>query len=268
MFTIIQERSRVMALDGTAPQLIPVEPKFDLRMLRPFPLNDHLWRLLHEASECVSAMKSLVSQLSYTESVIPDLLQGVQTGLFTQARLVGWQNIIPEEWNPKDVAIGSEYGGHLDKTIFPTRLYGFKCIRHAALWICFWCSRMHLLEALIASLDHLPGPQRVNFHCCRKTLRHDLLTVIEDVCASASFMLGDIDENGCLSMSQNCKGLGPFFLLRGIHVANMVEDVPAHIRMWILKCLDRIGHAKGFKLALRSKKMRNSLVGDGLGEHT
>jgi len=253
IFKMIQKRAQIIALDGSASHLKVQD--IELATPKPPHLISHLWRLLGEVSKCVTVIQNLFADTKVTGSKIPELVKGMETALVTQARLIGWQNVIPLVWKPRYITEeGGDQGSLPRETNFPSRVLVFKEIQQAGLWISFWCSRVHLLETLITGLGYLPEQQRARFPMTRDTLRKDLCVVIEDMCASAGYMLGDIDETGSLKIDQAGNGLGTFFLLRGMHVASKVPDLPQHIRVWVTDCLDRIGYSKGIRIALNYQK--------------
>jgi hypothetical protein len=87
------------------------------------------------------------------------------------------------------------------------------------------------------------------FGISEENIRMMRYMAIDDICCSASYMLGDVDEHGQVVSGSEHKTLGSFFLLRGLFVANTEDNLPLNQRRMVLHLLRRIGSQFGIKAA-------------------
>lgn len=247
LFRVIQAKRQIRALDGTSFQ--PTRGSSDTIALSHIPVRVQLWQLLYDVSDSCSKIQNLISQAVNTDSLGNIALIGaLQNAYSIYSRLLLWQNTIPADWIYGVLSLDG-----LHEAAYPSRLYFFNDIHQGATWMTFWCSRIHLLEKLIEGQTSLQNTGLAAAIPSHNDLHTDILTVVDDICASGPYMLGEINEYGALRVGSVGKGLGAFYFLRGLHVANMVDDIECNRRRWIRDCLLKIGHSRGIKMALRSR---------------
>jgi hypothetical protein len=240
LLRIIQRRRLLRILDGTEP--LPAKSDLDFETLSSTPLIAQLWHILYAIARSCSEIQSNRSQSEL-------LSQTLNRAFSVHSDLVSWQESLFLDRKYQTIAMPKQ-----DEITFPKMIHLFEDVHHAATWLTYWCGRVHLLRSLILGLDALLSRTHTAiFNLSKYELQVDLNSVIEDICASAPFMMEEVNEKGELIINSERKALGAFYLLWGIHVANSVESMPLDQRRWILNCLSQIGHSRGIKLAFRSR---------------
>ena len=171
-----------------------------------------------------------------------------------------WEETVPDFWRycslPPYDAIGEP--DLEDGPIYPKAIYICSGLLQTFGWTLIWCGRIHLLHAMLvyrstltdseALESPLPSVSRIN---------QDLLTMVDNICNMAPFMLGEVNEKGALNAPGRGKAVGAVFLMWTLHVAGSVSIMPQSQQDWIAGRLLHIGHAVGIQQALVLKDFRD-----------
>lgn len=268
LFRLIHGKLQIRELEGSSQQY--ARPEFDLGILSPYPLRVRLWNLLRQVSQTCTVVHDIRARhrqgIGVSDTEVQDAARKASS---VYAHLVAWRHSLTPDCRYSSISPSFLYTP--DTRNYAAKLYVFTDVHQAAMWIGYWCSCIHILQALSHANDLLllqqeTSPVLPRDHSGQEPkslfesdhLRVCLLTVVDDICASAAYMLGEIDENGDLRVllgpRSQWKALGPFYLLRGLHVANLVHGIPAAQRRWMLDRLGQIGHTWGIRAALRARK--------------
>ncbi|KAF2180525.1 hypothetical protein K469DRAFT_639411 [Zopfia rhizophila CBS 207.26] len=259
LFRLIQARRQVESLDGKTPQP-PISSNSKIDIIRPTPIRAQYFRLLRSVALASGKLQAIISQLSTFSVSAIESNEALENALIVKDQLLSWPASLPFSWRYQTITPPSLSPGDLDRPVYNTKFIIFKDIHQGAMWIGYWCSVIALLRNLLNTFVFLEAsdiPHGIPpTHMSKVSLRMSLLSIIDDLCASGPYMLGEIDEWCGLRNGSMGKGIGAFYFLRGLHVANMVEGVELDLvrRKWILDCLMKIGYSKGIRLALRSRK--------------
>jgi len=211
--------------------------------------------LLRDVSRSCSKIQSITKRSSQGLGVIPaDLTETLKGAFSVHLQLLAWEASLPAELKYQACVI-PEMACDNGQPALPTKFISFTGIPQGAMWIAFWCSRIHIIQNLALGLDILRriSDDALELAISKNDLQTHVLKMADDICASVAYMLGDIDEKGDLKVGSKVKAVGPYFMLRGLLVVNMVDDIPTAQRRWVQECLLRIGHQWGIKTALRSR---------------
>ena len=137
-----------------------------------------------------------------------------------------------------------------DDDIYPKAVYVFQGPQQAAAWGVLWCGRIHLLHVMLeyrATLSELeafktPIPSE-------DFIYQELQTMVDHVCNTVPFMLGEVDETGALKPSGRGQAVGAYMLIWALHVAGSVTTTPQAQKDWIASRLSHIGNAVGIQQA-------------------
>ncbi|KAL8829784.1 MAG: hypothetical protein Q9191_001811 [Dirinaria sp. TL-2023a] len=146
---------------------------------------------------------------------------------------------------------------------YPERIWIFNSIQMACARNAFTCGRIHLLQAMLDYRARLAtGASILSALPSETNLRQRLQELVGDICATAPFLLGEVNIQGALNIDARRKAVGAYLLLWPLHVAATVADLPAALETWIVDRMFCIGHAVGIKQALVLK----SYIGKGIPE--
>jgi hypothetical protein len=275
---VIQIRKQIQALSGEPGTSIPGVSTPDV------PIPPHalltragasIWPLLRETSiASTNFQRAAVQVLSGWDAadIVPDGM--LQHALTTYAQLLSWPQRIPEDWKYRVFAPDASLGLGLDAELehalepddlaaaMPRQFYLFSENQRGAMWIAYWCSCIHLGLHLLHNyhffygrpLSADGGGLDLSILPTETEIWEQLLMTVGDICASAPYLLGDIDEHGQLNIGGRRKAMGGFFLLRGLAVANGIENLPLPIRRMLLDYLGRVGYAMGIGKAARRRE--------------
>jgi hypothetical protein len=221
-------------------------------------LGSSLWPLLSKASMSRLKLQATVSQIPISKCHPgTNFNEALQNAVDTYSQLISWSSSVPSEWTFNIFTLLQDHGS--DETQFALKqIHAFRNIQLAALWMIYWCGCIHLVQSLIEGYHIF----RTGYACqsdyngpvmSERSLRDSLSTFVDKICSSAPYLLGDVDNNGEVKIGAESKGLGAFFLLRGLRTANSVDSLSLYQRHLILDYLDRIGSAFGIKSASHAR---------------
>jgi hypothetical protein len=138
--------------------------------------------------------------------------------------------------------------------------YVFPDLQLAGRWTAFWLARLSLLKAMVSCLPCAMQVAPYSAGQLRQRLNRGALalSVVDNICACAPYMLGEIDSSGRIAPDGfGCRAIGAQMLTMGLFTAGLVPIVPVEQKQWIMDRLAYIGHEKGLKQAL---VLRDQLV--------
>lgn len=255
----IHSNIQISRLDGKAPP--PSNTDRVMKALSPLPMRMLLWQLLHEVSASCHRLRAILAGADEgKEYPTRELFQAFEAAQSLHSRLLSWSSLIPPDWGYRVCTLPFSAPSGLESVQLYQRVYLFDSIMHAGMWVGYWCSRIHLSQHLISILALLSQTLDVTvFSLSQDALRSELSTIVDDVCASAAYLLGHVDGQGELMVGKQGKQLGAYFLLRGLYVSSTVDAISDSQRQQILDYLFHIGHARGIQLALRRWREASSL---------
>lgn len=129
---------------------------------------------------------------------------------------------------------------------WPKTFHVYPEILTAGFWNSYRCARILLLSDLL-DYDTRIGPTFVFPE--PNTFQASMLQMINDICASVPFLLGDFDPQGSLQKGAGRMSLGGYFLVFALHVVGYVRIVKDDQLAWIKGRLKRVGYTMGIKQA-------------------
>jgi hypothetical protein len=255
LYQTIQGRKQVRELDGDSPQSPPSYLAIEAPDPFPTSIDTPLWKLLARVSIICFQTQSAIAQ-NYSQNGVP-LCEAIEQGDLLYAEMLAWKSNLADDMQYQSIAMSPLNEEHDILTNFPVEIFIFKDIQHGAFWTGYWCGVIHLVSMLRRGLNALARSRddRASVTSRLSNLGADLLRVVDNVCASVPYMMGDIDENGRLGTPATVKAMGSFYLTRGLQIANKVENIPFAQRQWMLGRLFHVGHARGIKIALKSRDL-------------
>ncbi|KIW63490.1 hypothetical protein PV04_10322 [Phialophora macrospora] len=184
--------------------------------------------------------------------------EDIQTALDLENDIEKWSDQLPQEWKYSEFPQPST-GRHVSiagvnaAKELPEQVYTFKSLHVAANRVALWCCELNLLQAITAGLQLGAAPTGHSHRLPISLLDHvqqKMLRMVDDVCNSVAYLIGEVDSLGRLQDPKQRKTLGSLFLMPLVIRALRVEHVPQHQRKWMLDLLKRIGTMGGIKQAL------------------
>ena len=146
-----------------------------------------------------------------------------------------------------------------DPAAQPEIIHIYHNIFIASVWCFYRCSRLILLLDLIdyearfrraaitpfASADHQQQQQPKS-----AGWQATITTMVDEICASVPFLLGDLDAGGNLQCGAGRMALGGMFLLWPLQVIGVADVMSRTQRVWIKEILRQMGYTMGIKQAI------------------
>lgn len=218
-------------------------------------LGSSLWPLLSKASMSRLKLQAFISQSSIKESLPgTSFSEALQNAFDIYSHLISWSSSVLPEWKFDIFTILQDHGSDEAWSVLK-QIHVFSNIQIAALWMIYWCGCIHLVQSLIESyrIFRTGYAGQSEYSVSKKSLCDSLSMFVDKICSSAPYLLGDVDNNGKVKIGAESKGLGAFFLLRGLGTANSVDSLSLSQRHLILDYLDRIGSTFGIKSASHAR---------------
>ncbi|KAF2762747.1 hypothetical protein EJ05DRAFT_11813 [Pseudovirgaria hyperparasitica] len=252
-------RTQIRELSGEPPYLPRTSE--EIYHLSSHEIENQLWQLLNETAKVTAATHILLSALVNGQLTDRECVQDLlRKGLNTRSDLMAWIDSTPEGW--KFVVVPNINLNNVDQrgSVFPVvpKLISFKDQNHAGIWMGWWLARIQLAQRLLEIIRCLPQ-SRADYplQATKELLQADICSIVNLICASTPFLLGDVDQQGYPSQLNKyhlaCPGLAAYYLAHGMSISNQMPGLNPDVRRFILDTLFRVGHSKGINHALSSR---------------
>jgi hypothetical protein len=249
----IQSRLYISELDGKRPNSSPVQHSI---VRTAIPHHAALWQLFGSTARVCRRMRHLIAsarQNARSNAAIQNVFQQM---FAIHSELATWPMSVSEKDEFCSVSAKEIQGIDSD---FPQVYHVFDSVQHCALWMSYWCIRLQFLEHMKIFISFIETFSAVGSAIPSSgaylldQLNNEQRTIVDQICASSPYMLGDIGEDGKRQTRSNSKALGAFFLLRGLYVAMHIENTTSVQTDYMLDRLAQIGRSKGIAQALRGR---------------
>ncbi len=148
--------------------------------------------------------------------------------------------------------------------LYPLRIDTYPTMAVASLWNSVRCVRLHLFRTLYELFSCLQQHPVLPSHTLPTpaVVRANVLTTVNDICASVPYLLGDIDTNGALRSFRSTAGdrgklSNNIALLWSLHKVCRVPNLEPGLKAWIIRVLERIGTVGEMRQALNLSRMHS-----------
>jgi hypothetical protein len=209
------------------------------------------WHLLSRVSTLCRNIRLLGSQAPLISQ--HELERAIEDATTLDLEFLHWKSTLPLERNYSTRATTNSSEG--EPLVYPAQIHVFIDIQHGAMWIAYWCARLQLLSAIRWGQNFLSSAldQQVPDDLRRNSFTR-ALDVVDEICGSIPYMLGDIGPTWEIQLGSSGKAIGAFFATQALHMANSMECLSLSQSRWIQERLVYIGHARGIKAALESRR--------------
>ncbi len=240
-----------------------------LSKCRELPDESNEW--LNCLEQCPSTHLAMyVYKLSRVRAAVPELLVGDLTQPSTQQRLVqllhqgismdvelqSWSDRMSEPYRYKELSIADAPRQQTTNLLpmQPTNVHVYHDIWVAALWNHYRFARIRLLETLVDCESRLDFSENLEMRLQESSIslrnwNGTIIKMVDDICASVPFLMGDIDVQGNLKRGSSGIALGGYYLLWPLHIASSVRIIGADQKAWIKGRLRHLGTVMGINQA-------------------
>ena len=249
----IQSRLYISELDGKRPNSSPVQHSV---VRTPTPHHAALWQLFGSTARVCRRMRHLTASAGQNTSSNAAIQIVFQQMFAIHGELATWPMSVSEKDELRSVPAEDIHGVDSE---FPHVYHVFDSVQHCALWMSYWCIRLQFLEHMKTFISFVEtfsvGNTTIpsSSACLLDQLSCEQTTIVDHICGSSPYMLGDIGEDGKRQTRSKSKALGAFFLLRGLYVAMHIKSTPTVQTDYMLDRLLQIGRSKGIAQALRGR---------------
>lgn len=237
---------------------------------RPLPVESLSWLSYLDESLPSTQLGICVYSISQICASAPELLIGDISQLPAQQRLKevlgeaismdsklqSWNYNLSEPYRYMELSI-AETPFQQQPNLLPMQpknVHVYHDIWMASLWNHYRFVRIRLLQTLTdcesrLNLTERPEAQMYGSNTNRTTWEDTLVKMVDDICASVPFLMGDIDAQGNLKRGSGGIALGGYFLLWPLHIASSVKIISMEQREWIRGRLRHLGTVMGINQA-------------------
>ena len=142
---------------------------------------------------------------------------------------------------------------------YPKSIIVFTGLPAATGWTVLWCGQLMVLQTMLECRHGMDADQAAQSRLgSESNICQDLLDTVDNICAGAPFLLGEIDDHGALNTHARSKAVGAYFLTMSLHLAGSVTCLSPTQEAWISNRLLYIGNVFGIKQALVLRAYRES----------
>jgi hypothetical protein len=159
------------------------------------------------------------------------------------SELTTWESSLPASWAYRTIPCSS------DEKFYGTAYYIYPSYWNATVWREYCTIRMLVSDLLLTFLGNdLSFPidnNSTKYRTHHRNTVHTLQKVCTDVCASAPYFLGRVNDSPMLNRS-----LGGYHFLWTVFVCACMPSISNSQKLWAIRQLESIGHDMGVHLAL------------------
>lgn len=234
---------------------LPEESNDWLICLDPNP-STHLAMCIYKLSKVRAAVPGLlVGDLTH-QLTQQHLVQLLHQGISMDAELQSWSDRMSEPNRYKELSIADAPRQRTPNPLpmQPSNVHVYHDIWVASLWNHYRFARIRLLETLVDCESRLGFLENLETRLqeSSSSLRNwneIIMKMVDDICASVPFLMGDIDAQGNLNRGSSGIALGGYYLLWPLHIASSARIIDADQKAWIKGRLRHLGTVMGINQA-------------------
>lgn len=218
--------------------------------------STHLAMCIYKICRVRAAVPELLVGDLTQQSTQQRLVQVLHQGISMDAELQSWSDRMSEPYRYKELCIAD---GPRQRTsnllpMQPSNVHVYHDIWVASLWNHYRFARIRLLETLVDCESRLGSPGNPETRLqesssSRRNWNETIVKMVDDICASVPFLMGDIDVQGNLNRGSSGIALGGYSLLWPLHVASSARIIGADQKAWIKGRLRHLGTVMGINQA-------------------
>ena len=218
--------------------------------------STHLAMCIYKISRIRAAAPELLVGDLTQQSTQQRLVQLLHQGISMDVELQSWSDGLSGSYRYKELSIAEaprQQTSHL-LPMQPTNVHVYHDIWVASLWNHYRFARIRLLETLVDCESRLDFPETLEMRLQESSIslrnwNETSVKMVDDICASVPFLMGDVDVQGNLSRGSGGIALGGYYLLWPLHVASSTRIVGADQKAWIKGRLRHLGTVMGINQA-------------------
>jgi hypothetical protein len=165
-----------------------------------------------------------------------------------------WPSTLPPAWKIRAYHL-PVIPAHIDGMVNRKgQVYVFSSLQYGAVYGAYQCSCIHLCQSLQNAYRFIHRQSHGSsfddsFAPSEDEVLESLNSTVDDMFGISPFMLGDVNSEGQVILSNDKRALGAFFLLRSVYVALSVDTLSQAQLRKLLGLLRRIGSEFGIQTA-------------------
>ena len=222
--------------------------------LRELTVNQH-GMLVCETCHFLADTDALIKTISTEIQSIATLENVLQRGFSIHEGLVSWSQEVPDLYKYSTIHVPSCSPEDPSEIYARVSIHLYSNMSVALLWDIHRITRILLLMNLkrcIRALEmygseHSATPNLHQFH---DDVLPGVHSLIDDICASVPFLLGQVESDGNLRLSGPTKALGGLYLLFPLNTILFLKDVDPVRKAWVKDRLTFIKYTVGIQDAV------------------
>ena len=205
LYRLIAGRQRMQELRNYRQEtILSPEPKFN--SFYPTTHGAKLAEILTEASRLKCAVEKPEEAADYG--------MWVDDALTLDRSMQKWSDEAPEKWRyqqvPHNILLPGQDGKDLRQ--YPQEVWVFDSIQAGAARNIFALGRIYLLQSMLKYIQKLPTGASMTCPLPSEwSLRQRLIEIVNNVCSTVPFMLGEVDSQGSLNINSKTKAIGAYY---------------------------------------------------------
>ena len=210
-------------------------------------------RLFYETCHFLATADDILHIDSGDQGTTSSLSDIIAQGIHLDARLAEWSSKLSGNFRYESVDALTNLA--LSGTCAPqtaSAVHIYSSISMAYLWNLHRCARILLNDSLIYCLLrseelNIANVVRDEQSDSRAELSEKISGLVDDICASVPYLLGEINQEGNLQRSPHNRAVGGYFLLYPLRVTLALNRASPAQNMWIVKQLEYIKNIFGIQ---------------------
>ena len=234
---------------------LPDESQEWLNRLEPGP-STYLAQCIYKISRIRAAAPELLVGDLTQQPTQQHLVQLLHQGISMDVELQSWSDSISEPYRYKELSIANAPRQPTSNLLpmQPSNVHVYHDIWAASLWNHYRFARIRLLEILVDCESRLDFIENLEMRLQESSIslknwNEAIIKMVDDICASVPFLMGDIDVQGNLNGGSGGIALGGYYLLWPLHVASSARTIGADQKAWIKGRLRHLGTVMGINQA-------------------
>ena len=218
--------------------------------------STHLAMCVYKISRIRAAVPELLVGDLTEQSNQQRLIQLLHQGISMDVELQSWSDGLSDAYHYKELCVAyapQQQTSHV-LPMQPNNVHVYHDIWVASLWNHYRFARIRLLETLMDCESRLDYSENLEMRLQESSIgvqssNETIVKMIDDICASVPFLMGDIDVEGNLNRGSGGIALGGYYLLWPLHVASSTKTIGADQKAWIKGRLRHLGTVMGINQA-------------------
>lgn len=213
--------------------------------------------LVVETCHLLARAKELLLGTATRLHLIESIFEIVHAGIALDGKLQAWADLAPGHYRFTSIQTANGLDQELSITSQSKmdHIHVYNSVSIGQLWNIYRTTRLHLLQCLVRCISELEkniwttSPASSELISYSGQAVETIRRLVDDICASVPYMLGEVDQSGNLQHLRHCKAVGGLFLLHALRSTYFLQSTDPAQKAWIWKRLTYIKNSLGLQQA-------------------